>query len=175
MTRHSITALAAALAVAYATAASCRPAPSAEPLDAETLAQIKVQYRRLIDAENRHDLDAVRRMVWDSPSALFVAKTATQAEGGWAGFWGKEVVLQHLHDIYQGVFVMAPDYDKEKVVGLSHDVAQTYVPLNITVAYAGQSGAARPFLMIVEWVRTPGGWKMASDIAVPVPMDPPAR
>jgi hypothetical protein len=30
----------------------------------------------------------VRTMVWDSPSTLFVAKTATPAEGNWAGFWG---------------------------------------------------------------------------------------
>jgi hypothetical protein len=34
--------------------------------------EIKRAYKNLIDAENRHDLAAVRGMVWDSPSALFV-------------------------------------------------------------------------------------------------------
>src|SRR5271163_1514054 len=56
-------------------------------LDAGTLKEINALYRKLIEAENRHDLAEVRTMVWDSPSTLFVAKTATAAEGNWAGFW----------------------------------------------------------------------------------------
>jgi hypothetical protein len=39
----------------------------------------------------------------------------------------------------------------------------------ITVAYAGQTPVPRPFLMIIEWVRTPDGWRMATDIALPIP------
>jgi len=143
-----------------------------EPLDAATINNLKILYKQLIDAENRHDLDAVRAMLWNSPSTLFVAKTATPAEGNWAGFWGTDVVMQHFHDLYQGAFKMEPDYEREKVVGLTADVAETYVPLKITVAYAGQTPVPKPFLMIVEWVRTPGGWKMATDIALPIPPAP---
>jgi hypothetical protein len=33
-------------------------------------------------------------LVWTSPSTLFVAKTATAAEGNWAGFWGTGTVMQ---------------------------------------------------------------------------------
>jgi hypothetical protein len=113
-------------------------------------------------------------MVWNSPSALFVAKTATPAEGNWAGFWGKDVVLRHLGEFYQGTFAMDPDYSRFKAVGVTHDVAETYVPLNISVGYAGQTGTPKPFLMIVNWVRTPTGWKMAADIALPVPPVPPS-
>jgi hypothetical protein len=61
------------------------PAPNVEPLDAATLDGLKVLYKQLIDAENRHDLAAVRPFLWISPSTLFVAKTATAAEGNWAG------------------------------------------------------------------------------------------
>jgi hypothetical protein len=115
----------------------------------------------------------VRPLVWASPNALFVAKTATAAEGNWAGFWGTDVVLQHLNDLYKaGPFRIDPVYDKEKVVALSDDVAETYVPVNITVAYAGQVPAPKPFLMILEWVRTPDGWRMATDIALPIPPAP---
>jgi hypothetical protein len=129
--------------------------------------------KHLIDAENRHDIAAVRPLVWESKDALFVAKTATPAEGNWAGFWGTDVVLQHLDDLYKaGPFRIEPDYDKEKVVALSPDVAETYVPVNITVAYAGQTPVPKPFLMILEWVRTPGGWRMATDIALPIPPAP---
>jgi hypothetical protein len=93
-------------------------------------------YRQLIDAENRHDLAAVRPLVWASPNALFVAKTATPAEGNWAGFWGTEVVLDHLRELYNaGPFHIDPDYERVKVVGIAPDVAETYAPVKITVAY----------------------------------------
>jgi hypothetical protein len=68
---------------------------------------------------------------------------------------------------------MTPDYSREKVVQLSPNVAQTYVPLQISVGYAGQSGTPKPFLMIVEWVKDHGEWKMATDIALPIPAAPP--
>jgi hypothetical protein len=112
-------------------------------------------------------------MVWKSPSALFVAKTKTAAEGNWAGFWGTDTVVDHINDLFQsGTFVMAPDYEREKIVQLSRDVMQTYVPITISVAYAGQTGTPKPFLMIVEWVKDHGEWKMATDIALPIPPAP---
>jgi len=144
-----------------------------EPLDAVTLKEIQALYRKLIEAENRHDLTEVRTMVWNSPSALFVAKTATPAEGNWAGFWGSDIVAEHIGDLFKaGPFTIDPDYDKEKVAGLSRDVAETYAPVKITVAYAGQTPVPKPFLMIIDWVRTPEGWRMATDIALPIPPAP---
>jgi hypothetical protein len=71
-----------------------------------------------------------------------------------------------------GAFLMSPDYSREKVVQLSRDVLETYVPLQISVAYAGQSGMPKPFLMLVEWVRDDGAWKLATDIALPIPPPP---
>ena len=64
---------------------------------------------------------------------------------------------------------MQPDYSREKVVAIEPDVAEVYVPLNISVSYAGQPGTPQPFLMIVTWVKRQGQWKMATDIAVPIP------
>jgi hypothetical protein len=149
-------------------AATTAKSPGAHDLD-----ELRALYRRLIDAENRHDIEAVRPMVWVSPNTLFVAKTATAAEGNWAGFWGTEVVLQHLDDLYKaGPFRIEPDYDKERIVALSQDVAETYVPVSITVTYGGQVPVPKPFLMILEWVRTGDGWRMATDIALPIPPAP---
>jgi hypothetical protein len=143
-----------------------------ERLDAKTLSEVQALYKRLIDAEDVKDLETVRETVWKAPSALFVAKTATAAEGNWAGFWGYEVVVQHLHDVFQGPFRIDPDYARVKTVGLTHDVAETYAPVHITVAYAGQTPVPKPFLMIVDWIRTADGWKMATDIALPIPPPP---
>src|SRR5580658_6624149 len=102
-----------------------------EPLDAQTLNEVQALYKRLIDAENVKDLDTVRDIVWKSPAALFVAKTATPAEGNWAGFWGDQVVVQHIHDISEGPFRIGPDYARVKTVGLTHDVAGNYAPAHI--------------------------------------------
>jgi hypothetical protein len=158
------------LIVCPAVAAS---SPSTEPLDQATRDGIRVLYKQLIDAENRHDLAAVRALVWASPNALFVAKTATAAEGNWAGFWGTDIVIQHLGELYRaGPFHIEPNYEREKVVGITSEVAETYAPVKITVAYAGQTPVPTPFLMILDWVRTPAGWRMATDIALPVPPAP---
>ena len=140
---------------------------------AATTLAIRELYKSLIEAENNHDIEKVRAIVWDSPDALFVAKTKTAAEGNWAGFWGKEVVVQHLQDLFAGTFRIDPDYSKERIALLAPTVAETYIPVSISVAYAGQSGTPKPFLMIIEWVRVPSGaWKMATDISLPIPTPP---
>jgi hypothetical protein len=105
--------------------------------------EIKRAYKNLIDAENRHDLAAVKGTVWDSPLALFVAK----APVGWHGYWGIDDVMQHLHDMYQQPFRIDPVYEEEKVVFITPDVAETYAPVKITVAY----GVSIPFRSRSSW------------------------
>jgi hypothetical protein len=168
-TRHALTsALLAGLGVASA-ALGADPSPIASA----TESQIRELYANLIEAENAHDIERVRGMVWESPETLFVAKTKTAAEGNWAGFWGKDVVVEHLQELFAGTFRIAPDYSKEKIAPLAPTMAETYVPVNISVAYAGQSGTPKPFIMIIDWVRVPSGaWKMATDIALPIPPPP---
>jgi hypothetical protein len=94
------------------------------------------------------------RDVLASPPTLLVAKSAIPSEGNWAGLWGNEAVDQKLHDIgTSGPVVLEPDYSKFKVVGLTRDVAESYVPMSISVSYAGQDGTPKPFLMIINWLR----------------------
>ena len=171
------TLLAALAATAlFAGAGAAAPAISAEPLDGATLDTIKSQFGKLMELANKHDFNALHGMFWQSPSALLVAKSAIPSEGNWAGFWGNEAIDQKLRDIgTSGPVVLAPDYSKLKVVGLPRDVAESYVPMNITVSYAGQDGTARPFLMIVNWLRIGEDWKVASEVILPVPPTPTAK
>ncbi|WP_166297998.1 hypothetical protein [Bradyrhizobium sp. 2S1] len=164
-----------ASALATGTVASA-PAVRKEPLDAVTLSAIRSKFGRLMQLANNHDFKALHGMFWQSPSTLLVAKSAIQSEGNWAGFWGNEAVDQKLHDIgSSGPVVLAPDYSKLRIVGLTRDVAESYVPMNITVSYAGQDGTARPFLMIINWLRVGNDWKVASEIILPVPPVPAAK
>jgi hypothetical protein len=92
-----------------------------------------------MDLANRHDLKALHDMFWQLPSTLLVAKSAIPAEGNWAGIWGTDAIDQELHDIAtSGPVVLAPDFSKLKVVGLTRDLAESYAPMSITVSYAGQ-------------------------------------
>jgi hypothetical protein len=152
------------------------PTTSTEPLDAPALITIKSQFGKLMELANKHDLKALHGMFWQSPSALLVAKSAIPSEGNWAGFWGNDAIDQKLHDIAtSGPVVLEPDFAKLKVVGLTHDVAQSYAPMNITVSYAGQDGTPKPFLMIINWIRIGKDWKVASEIILPVPPAPASK
>ena len=129
----------------------------------------------LLEAENRHDLDAVRKFVWTSQDTLFVAKTATPEEGNWAGFWGTDVVMQHFHDLYQGTFHMEPDDSRERTAALSCNVVEVYLPVTISVAYGGQNPSPKPFILILDWVHEKNEWLMATDVALPIPPAPPSH
>lgn len=134
----------AALAVAALSAGSVSAAPAhpAEPLSPATLSTIRSNFGRLIALANRHDIKALHQMFWQSPSALLVAKSAIPSEGQWAGFWGNAAIDQKLHDIAaSGPVVLQPNFSKLKVVGLTRETAESYVPATITVSYAGQDGA----------------------------------
>jgi hypothetical protein len=133
--------------------------------------EIKRIYKQLIDAEDNHDLTAVRALVWDSSSTLFVAK----APMGWHGYWGINDVMQHLRDMYQQPFRIDPVYEEEKVVFITPEIAETYAPVNIAVAYGGQNPVPKPFVMVLLWIKTSKGWKMTTDIPIPVPPDPVAH
>lgn len=172
------TLLAAAFTLAILSAGSAAAAPAAyqDPLDARTLNTIKARFSALMELANRHDIDAIHGMFWQSPSALLVAKSAAPSDGNWAGFWGNDAVDQKLHDIAaSGPVVLTPDLAKLKVVGLTRDVAESYAPMTITVSYAGQDGTPKPFLMIINWIKVAKDWKIASEVILPVPPAPPVK
>jgi hypothetical protein len=145
-----------------------------EPLSAASLSELRSAYARLIDSENGGNAAAIQQLVWNSPSLLFVGKTPADrvaAEGNWAGFWGEDA-LKELKGIVQSRFRIDPQYSRVKTVGISGDVAETYAPVQISVSFAGQNPTPRPFLQVVTWLRTAKGWKMATDIAIPIPATP---
>jgi hypothetical protein len=170
--------IAAAFALAALSGGSAAAGPAAykDPLDAQALSAIRSQFIRLMDLANRHDVKALHGMFWQSPSALLVAKSAVPSEGNWAGFWGNDAVDQKLRDIAaSGPVVLRPELSKLKIVGVTQDVAESYLPLNITVSYAGQDGTPKPFLMIINWIKVGSDWKIAAEIILPVPPAPAAK
>ena len=164
------------IAIISAGISAAAPIAAGDPLDASTLGKIKSQFSQLMDLANRHDIEAIHGMFWQSPSALLVAKSAVPSEGNWAGFWGNDAIDRKLHDIAaSGPVVLTPDLSRFKVVGLTRELAQSYVPLTITVSYAGQDGTPKPFLLIIDWLKVGKDWKIASEIILPVPPTPAVK
>ncbi len=152
------------------------PSTEFDPVTKRALTVIASQFGKVMDLANRHDIKALHAMFWQSPSALLVAKSAIASEGNWAGYWGNAAIDQKLHDIAAaGPAILQPDLAKLKVVGIMHDVAQSYDPVNITVSYAGQDGTPKPFLIIMTWIRLGQDWKIASEILLPVPPAPAVK
>jgi hypothetical protein len=52
---------------------------------------------------------------------------------------------------------------------ITPQIAEAFAPVRITVAYGGQNRVPTPFIMVVLWIRTADGWKMTTDIPIPVP------
>ena len=130
-----------------------------------------LEYRRLIDIENKGDLASIRQVFWKSPSAVFIGKTPSAQVaklGNWAGFWGGDATTE-LEGIVQSNLHITPDYSRVKTVFLSKDVAETYAPIQLTVSFTGLDPAPRSLLQIIDWVKTDDGWKVATIIALPIP------
>ena len=165
-----------ALAVLHAGSVSAAPARPADPLSPATLSTIRSRFGKLMELADRHDIQGLHAMFWQSPSALLVAKSAIPSEGQWAGFWGNAAIDQKLHDIAaSGPVVLQPDYSKLKVVGLTRETAESYAPATITVSYAGQDGTPKPFLLILNWIKVGQDWKVTTEIILPVPPAPAAN
>jgi hypothetical protein len=71
-----------------------------------------------------------------------------------------------------GPVVLSPDLSKLIVVGLTRELAETYVPMTITVSYAGQDGTPEPFSDDHRLAQVGNDWKIASEIILPVPPTP---
>jgi hypothetical protein len=164
------------IAAAITTSSPALPASGEQaykpPLNETTLSELRDLYKKLIDAENLHDLGSVKSMLLASPDSLFISRIEPVENGEWGGYWGTTSIMSHFAALYNGTFRIDPNYAEQKVVGLSPDVAETYVPVIITSGYGGQAPVGRRFLMILDWVRTPDGWRVATDIPMPVPPPP---
>jgi len=132
--------------------------------------RVTEQYKKLITAENDRDTLTIKGLLYRSQGTLLVAKTQTKDEGGWAGFWGDNTVMQHLTSmITSGVFRIDPNCQKLRTFFIKPDIAEIYAPVQIAVSYAGQNPVPRQFVMVTVWIKVKNEWKMQSDIAIPVP------
>jgi hypothetical protein len=120
-------------------------------------------FQNFIDAENRKDTAAVRKMLWDSPDMVF-APFGKRDSSDYLGFWGTQNAMSHFNKLYALGIHLQPDYQKERIAFLSKNVAELFIPAKISFP----DRAPFSFLVITYWTKIGRDWRLASDIAIPL-------
>ena len=129
---------------------------------------VKSIFDRFVAAQNAHDVAAVRDLLLDSPTFLWITRGAP--------IWGRDAALKRFETLYQGTWNLSPDISNLKVVLLNDATAQLYVPIRFNIGPVGQPAPDAPFLMNQTLVKTATGWRIANILPIPVPPAPaPAK
>ena len=127
---------------------------------------VKATFDRFVAAQNAHDVSAVRDLLWDSPSFLWVTRGAP--------VWGRDAALKRFESLYQGTWKLSPDTSNLKVVVLTDTTAELFVPIMFNIGPPGQPAPDTPFLMNQTLLKTAAGWRIASILPIPLPPPTPA-
>ena len=123
--------------------------------------EVRAGFERFVVAQNAHDSAAVRELLLDSPTFLWVTRGTP--------IWGREAALKRFEVLYQGTWKLTPDNSGMKVTLLSDTTALLYVPIMFNIGAPGQPAADALFLMNQTWVKGPSGWRIATVLPIPVP------
>ena len=127
---------------------------------------VKATFDRFVAAQNAHDVSAVRDLLWDSPSFLWVTRGAP--------VWGRDAALKRFERLYQGTWKLSPDTSNLKVVVLTDTTAELFVPIMFNIGPPGEPAPDTPFLMNQTLLKTAAGWRIASILPIPLPPPTPA-
>ena len=149
---HRLAATAAALLLA-ATVGSAGPAQAAAN-DAEA----RAIFEKFIAAQNAHNADDVKAMLWNSPSTLLFARGIETR--------GRDAVAARFKTYYEGTWQLEPDMSKFHVAVISNEVMQILVPIVFTRALPGKPPQQNTFLISQTYVQDANGWHVASIMPV---------
>jgi ketosteroid isomerase-like protein len=121
----------------------------------------RATFDRFVDAQNAHDLAAVRELLLDSANFLWVTRGAP--------IWGRDAAVKRFENLYQGTWKLSPDLANLKVVLVNDTTAQLFVPITFNIAPAGQPAPDAPFLMNQTLMKTAAGWRIANILPIPAP------
>ena len=125
---------------------------------------MRAAFDQFVNAQNAHDVVAVRELLLDSPNFLWVTRGTP--------IWGREAALKRFEALYQGTWKLSPDTANLKVVLVNDMTAQVYVPITFNIGPAGQPAPDALFLMNQTLIKTAAGWRIAN--ILPIPLPPPA-
>jgi ketosteroid isomerase-like protein len=127
---------------------------AASPALADPATEVQALYERFAAAQNAHDLAAVRPLLLDAPTFLWVSDGQS--------FWGPDAVLARMAS-FQGaeVWRVEPDLAHAVPVVVSETVAYLHLPRVLVIGSADRPDRLR-FLVSMLGVDTGQGWRIAA-------------
>jgi hypothetical protein len=132
---------------------------SAKPaLAAANDAQARSIFEKFIAAQNAHNSDDVKALLWNSPATLLFARGIETR--------GRDAVAARFKDYYEGTWHLEPDMSKFRVAVISNEVMQVLVPIVFTRGLPGKPPQQNTFLISQTYVQDANGWSVASIMPV---------
>jgi ketosteroid isomerase-like protein len=121
-------------------------------------AEARAFFSKFVAAQNAHDVDAVKSMLWDSPGMLWFGRNVETR--------GRDAVADRFREYYQGTWHLEPDMAQFHVAVISNDVMQILVPIVFTRGLPGQPSQDNKFLISQTFVHDANGWHVASILPI---------
>lgn len=115
-------------------------------------------FAKFVAAQNSHNVDEVRSMLWASPETLFFSRGIA--------IRGADSVAERFKEYYQGTWSLEPDMTKFHATALSTDVIQILVPIVFTRGLPGTKPQSDTFLICQTFKKTADGWRVASILPI---------
>lgn len=131
---------------------------AASAVEATPEDEVRALVDRFVEAQNAHDLAAVRELLWDSPQFLWITRGTP--------IWGRPAALTRFEALYRGTWRLEPSLAALRITLLSDSIAQIHVPIVFTIGASGQEAQKTRFLMNQVLLKTPAGWKVASILPI---------
>jgi hypothetical protein len=143
----------AVLLLVIMTAASGGPAAAAAN---ET--EARAFFTKFVAAQNAHNADDVKAMLWNSPSMLWFSRGVETR--------GRDAVADRFKEYYEGTWHLEPDMSQFRVSVITDDVMQILVPVVFTRGLPGKPPQDNTFLISQTFVRDANGWHVASILPI---------
>jgi uncharacterized protein (TIGR02246 family) len=125
---------------------------AAEPEDG-----VRRAFTAFVDAQNAHDLKAIKAALLDAPDVLWVNRGTS--------VWGRPDVLARFEDMFRGFWKLEPN-GAPRVWSLGPDVASLQALAKLTWGSTRNAPNESLLLLNVVFVRKDGAWRVASMIPV---------
>ena len=115
-------------------------------------------FTKFVAAQNAHNANEVKSLLWDSPDMLFFSRGVETR--------GPAAVADRFKQYYDGTWHLEPDMSKFKTATISADVVQILVPIVFTRGLPGANPQSDTFLISQTYVKGNDGWRVASILPI---------
>ena len=120
--------------------------------------EARALFTKFVAAQNAHNADDVRAMLWNSPGTLLFSRGVETR--------GPDAVAASFKAYYAGIWHLEPDMSHFRVAAISNDVMQILVPIVFTRGLPGKPPQDNTFLISQTYVRDATGWHVASILPI---------